>query len=456
MGIMDGINGLLGDSIEDPRTQGLAAGIQGLLGGGSTMQRLASFVPNYSGVLAYARGRKLQEEELRQKMALQGAQIDETKAQALQRAAAVEEVRRKAAEAERRAQDQQTFLSNPFAAGAAPAPGGMPGAAQQQGGRQFDYARAVQLYGPEHASKLMEGFSNSQNFGRPKVARVEVVAGPNNEQWLQQFDERGDRVGSPIPKPVEMSLEDFGGTKRAVNKFSLQPGQSFSKTATPGELMSNSLGRDRLTFDRNKDARDGVAGQLVEGQNGYVRVGKDNSVTPLTMNGQPLMGKGANLTEDQGKATGWLVQAENAWKNMQAVGLGAPDETGKRPILSAAKPGFNDVLAKVPSMGLGAAIAQGFRGPDRQKYLQGASSLSESLLRAATGAGVNRDEAEQKVKELTPQVGDGDDLIEQKMASIPLYIESLKIRAGSTGASKAAAVSRGRVLTYNPATGKLE
>jgi hypothetical protein len=42
------------------------------------------------------------------------------------------------------------------------------------------------------------------------------------------------------------------------------------------------------------------------------------------------------------------------------------------------------------------------RGADRQKFMQGSSSLSEALLRAATGAGVNKDEAAQKIQELTP------------------------------------------------------
>jgi hypothetical protein len=72
--------------------------------------------------------------------------------------------------------------------------------------------------------------------------------------------------------------------------------------------------------------------------------------------------------------------------------------------------------------------------------MQGASSMSEALLRAATGAGVNKDEALQKVRELTPQIGDSDAVIAQKEAAIPLYIESLKMRAGP-GASRAQVIT---------------
>ena len=75
------------------------------------------------------------------------------------------------------------------------------------------------------------------------------------------------------------------------------------------------------------------------------------------------------------------------------------------------------------------------RGDSRQQFMQSSSSLSEALLRAATGAGVNAAEAEQKVKELTPQVGDGDLLVKQKMEAIPMYLRSLEVRAGA-GAKK--------------------
>lgn len=140
-------------------------------------------------------------------------------------------------------------------------------------------------------------------------------------------------------------------------------------------------------------------------------------------------GAGVKLTEDQGKATGWLVQAENAFKNMQAAGF---DRDGNP--TSAAKPGVADAIAGVPLVG--GAVGNWLRTPDRQKFVQGASSLSESLLRAATGAGVNRDEAKQKIEELTPQWGEDIETTKQKMAAIPLYIESLKVRAGP-GAPKA-------------------
>jgi hypothetical protein len=115
------------------------------------------------------------------------------------------------------------------------------------------------------------------------------------------------------------------------------------------------------------------------------------------------------------------VQADNAFGNMKKALEADP---------SAARPGINDAIAAIPSFGLGEVIGNSMRSKERQMFMQGASSLSEALLRAATGAGVNKDEAVQKIKELTPVFGEAAATTKQKMDAIPLYIESLKVRAG--------------------------
>jgi hypothetical protein len=195
-----------------------------------------------------------------------------------------------------------------------------------------------------------------------------------------------------------------------------------------------------MTDARAKEANgkgqyDAERGLLIDPRTGQARqvVGTD---------GQPIAPKGgsAKMTEDQGKATGWLIQAENAFKNMKAAGFDAQGNPK-----SAAYPGINDAIANIPG---GAPIANSMRSPDRQKFIQGASSLSEALLRAATGAGVNESEAKQKIAELTPQYGEDKATTKQKMAAIPLYIESLKVRAGP-GASKAQQLGAGAPGTWD-------
>lgn len=134
-------------------------------------------------------------------------------------------------------------------------------------------------------------------------------------------------------------------------------------------------------------------------------------------------GGGGAATEDERKAAGWLAQATNAYNNM----LGAMYQKGKT--TGAEKPGFFEAGAStLPFVGEG--LAATIRGTDRQKFVQASSSLSEALLRAATGAGVNKDEAKQKLEELTPLFTDDADTRKQKLEAIPVYLESLKARAG--------------------------
>lgn len=141
-------------------------------------------------------------------------------------------------------------------------------------------------------------------------------------------------------------------------------------------------------------------------------------------------GGGGTATEDERKAAGWLAQATNAYNNM----LGAMYQKGKP--TGAEIPGkFESAIRTLPFVGesLSAGV-QGLSG-DRQQFTQAASSLSEALLRAATGAGVNKEEAKQKLEELTPLFSDNAETRKQKLAAIPMYLESLKSRAGRAAPS---------------------
>lgn len=153
-------------------------------------------------------------------------------------------------------------------------------------------------------------------------------------------------------------------------------------------------------------------------------------------------GAGA-ATEDERKAAGWLSQAENAWANMQKVALGDAGPDGKRQIKDAATPGLME-----QAMWFSETARNTARSADRQQFVQASGSLSEALLRAATGAGVNRDEAEQKVRELTPQWGDSEAVIRQKFDSVPTYIQSLKTRAGRAIPRQQGAQQGGGVVDF--------
>lgn len=175
----------------------------------------------------------------------------------------------------------------------------------------------------------------------------------------------------------------------------------------------------------------------------------------LDVNGRPTNAfkpAGAKPTEDQAKAAGWLSQATNAYNNMKKVMFleGTQIPTG------AESP--SALESTLSAVGLEGA-ANLARSAPRQQFVQGTKSLSEALLRAATGAGVNKDEAAQKVEELTPQWTDDPLTKQQKLEAIPIYLESLKIRAGSSGQSIIPATDKvnilptGSKMTKSPATG---
>jgi predicted transcriptional regulator len=219
---------------------------------------------------------------------------------------------------------------------------------------------------------------------------------------------------NPNPQPLTMTTTPGEDQSAAVSIR----GQNVSAATTQrGQNMTDA--RERELAAQGVTYQTDESGNMIALPSKAVPGSVVRGAPVLAPNGvKPLVGKGAGLTEDQGKATGWLQQASNAYGNMLKVLKVNPD---------AATPGLGDAVAAIPG---GAAVGNYLRSSDRQQFIQAASSLSESLLRAATGAGINAHEAEQKIKEITPQWGDTEKNIKQKLDAIPVYLESLKVRAG--------------------------
>ena len=237
-----------------------------------------------------------------------------------------------------------------------------------------------------------------------------------------------DNSISEVPYGVAPDMEKtvLGGTTRWDDKNAINPGTIFTHTATPGDIISSqNQEKNRAQADRHfkerqksefgKPVWNNDVGGFVTPPNASNPKGK---ITPLDGYTKPPK----PMTEDQGKATGWLVQATNAYKNMEKVLKDDP---------TASDVGILDVVVSSAPFGMGENAANMVRGEKRQRFIQASSSLAEAALRAATGAGINIHEAQQKIRELTPVWGDSDEVKKQKMDSIPLYIESLKARAGS-------------------------
>lgn len=415
--------GLLGDSMDDPRTMAVFAGIQGLLGGRG-LQGVANGLLSYGSQMQEAKKQAAQEEERKQRAAAQAMHmqqqqlaLDEAKKQAA-RQAGIEAAYRGAI----RTPEQMAM-----AGGGGPTTANL-GRAQgmASGLDQNALIRGLQSAAPEMAAQMLQP-------KQKELARIEPMRDPNGGGLVNvAFYKDGSREVLPFGVKPEMVQTDLGGKVVWSDKNAMTNGAALDKSMSPEAKASNALGwanhglsNQRLNLDRAKEYQpqfNAEAGGFI------VRPSEQNPNGKIV----PLAGftRKDNMTEDQAKATGWLAQARYARKNM----LDAMESTP-----GAAEPGLNDVVAAIPSFGAGGAVANMWRSDDRQKFIQAASSFSEATLRAATGAGVNKDEAAQKIKELTPVFGDSDAVIKQKMDAQDMYLKSLEVRAGP-GAKKADAI----------------
>jgi hypothetical protein len=267
---------------------------------------------------------------------------------------------------------------------------------------------------------------------------------PDNFEKASKARVAGATVGAEIEKALAAADKEVTDARVAMETApdeiaKAKATREFEQAkAKKEEVQAKYAERNALADLKQKAAQRG----LTSAQTNRVLVETENLVTQgkmlsldfqAALKGLPLPSKGPSsggtATEDERKAAGWLAQATNAYNNM----LGAMYTKNGTPT-GAEKPGVVEtVLGTLPLIGEGSAALA--RSTDRQKFTQAASSLSEALLRAATGAGVNKDEAKQKLQELTPLFTDDEDTKKQKLAAIPVYLESLKSRAGRAAPS---------------------
>ena len=266
------------------------------------------------------------------------------------------------------------------------------------------YAQAF----PQEVSKLMLG----QAFQKPESMFDKVNPKDFTPESVAKFSQSRNYADL---MPVEKQTNAPDVVKLMTARDALPPGhpnraileQAINKASTHQAPVNVSYGAPVAGVDP-------VTNNPV-----FFQPSKDGIKPPAIIPGVIPSPKGAgSASEDERKAAGWLSQTNNAWQNMKKVGL---DERGE--VKKEVYPGIAESF-------LPEKLANNVRSSPRQQFVQASSSMSEALLRAATGAGVNKDEAAQKVAELTPQLGDKPEVINQKMAAIPIYIKSLEQRAG--------------------------
>lgn len=242
---------------------------------------------------------------------------------------------------------------------------------------------------------------------------------------------KGDELAKHLTPRSERV--DVGGRIEVVDMNPITnpaiKGTKFDKSLTPGEVQAGAHQRATLAETQRHNAVNERNAALTAGvPSGFMRVQEGNlapipggPADPNTVNAR----RQDNPTEDERKAAGWLAQATNAYNNMAKVMKDSPGAEG---------PGWGEALvSNLPVVG--DAAARAIRPASRDSFMQAASSFSEAALRAATGAGVNKDEAIQKIRELTPLWTDNAATRQQKLDSMKVYLDSLAARAGRAVAS---------------------
>ena len=176
----------------------------------------------------------------------------------------------------------------------------------------------------------------------------------------------------------------------------------FKGTFNDYKNQMNEYQKAELGIQKQRLALEGAnanKGQVVETPQGVVLVNPRNGqVTPLSANGQPLMGKN-NQTESQAKASVYhnqMVSASNELNAIQGAGFN-PNNPASQAKVNIAGGMFNAVTPA-----------------DAQQFKQAQNQWTEAYLRFKTGAGTNAHEVEENRKTYFPQLGDKPEAIAQK------------------------------------------
>jgi hypothetical protein len=273
---------------------------------------------------------------------------------------------------------------------------------------------------------------------------------PVQEQYLKKAAASRDpmKMGSGVITAEGEYLKDPEAAQNKKAEFLLQQARMYEQLATTAQSA-----KDKAAYEAKQDGimneirlmnaqtarmtAMGGAGGLGAGTAQQIGSGPNDEPVFRQKNGQlftydasgqaiPYQGavapkaSSSQPSEDERKAAGWFFQADNARRNMERVIKN--NSAAAYPTVGERAAGF------IP--GVGEDFANYLRPDDRQQFVQASRSMSEALLRAATGAGMNMYEANEKVRELVPQLGDKPGQVAQKTASYDVYMKSLQARAG--------------------------
>ncbi len=412
------MQGLLGNSMDDPRTMAVLQGVVGLLGARGNVQGVAQGLLGYQGAMQQAKQQKAQEDEraMRRQMAemlLQQAQQQQAQ--------------------QKRADEYRMSIPSPQQSAVAQALGGGGGPTMANAAAMPPVSPMLQqLHGAMRAGAIdpIEYLKASQPH---KIKEYQQVRMPNGSVQIVGFDEYGNPVdtGRTPFKPEE--IRDFGGFVGGIDPISGKARKVGDKTQSPDSKASNALGwanfglsRDRLAFDRANGGENKAPA-------GY-RWKPDGSLEPIK--GGPA-DRQATATEGERKAGLLLTRLESSLGQMNnAISEGS----------NAASPGWvASALGGTPLVG--DVLRNAANSPERQRVEAAQLDILDAALTLGTGAAYTRGQLEGYRTSFFPQLADNPATIADKQARLDAVVRAARIAAGRAAGSAdaAAGVAGGNV-----------
>lgn len=239
------MNGLLGTSMDDPRTMAVLQGIQGLLGARGGLQGITQGLLGYQGAMQQAKQQAAQDEERAMRRQMAELQLQQAQQQAAQ---------------QQRAEEYRLSLPSPQQAAVAQALGG-------GGGPTMANAAAMprvnpmlqQLHGAMRAGVIdVPEYLKASQPQQAKIKEYQQVRMPDGSVQIVGFDEYGKPVdtGRTPFKPEE--IRDFGGFVGGIDPITGKARKVGDKTQSPDALLSASTQRrgQDLSYAVGREAND--------------------------------------------------------------------------------------------------------------------------------------------------------------------------------------------------------
>jgi len=246
---------------------------------------------------------------------------------------------------------------------------------------------------------------------QPKLSKLEAMRDPSGRMVNVAVFEDGTTKVLPFGVKPDVALQSLGNQLVAIDKNTAQDGASWKMGATPGEMLTNGLGRDRLVFDKIQ------AGKPTFHDGAWVTPPTAAAPSGAAVQVPGLPSK--PLTENQGNAAAFSMKAQNALENLDKVNTVTNGDYYK----SKLPWGSGNFMMSAPG----------------QLAMNSEKQFIAAVLRKESGAAISQGEYTEYGDQFFPRPGDSQEKLAQKARNRQVQQAGMNIQAGSSGSAQAAA-----------------